>query len=75
MTSSIRPARDGTPRLGRGDSRPGPAETLPCLGSCAGKISHRDSLNVVHAANDVIPRSGQLPQPKTTGALGAIPQA
>jgi hypothetical protein len=27
--------------------------TVPCLGSCEGWISHRDSLNVVRAAKDV----------------------
>jgi hypothetical protein len=29
------------------------AETVPCLGSCEGWISHRDSLNVVCIAKEV----------------------
>jgi hypothetical protein len=38
----------------------GSAGTLKSLGSCAGKISHRDSLNTVHEAIDVNSLSRQL---------------
>ncbi len=50
-------------------------ETVPCLGSCEGWISHRDSLNVVRAANEVNSISRQDAQPAAIGAPGAIPQA
>jgi hypothetical protein len=46
---------------------------VPCLGSCEGWISHRDSLNVVRAAKEVNSISRQ--DGNLIGAPGAIPQA